>query len=115
MKGVMRFGNRGKPRPRYIGPFEILDRVGTLANRVALPPNLAGVHNVFNVSMLRKYIENISHALSYESLQLAPDISYEEMHVQILDRHERRLRNKVTKQIFDTRSGKETGDNLGDF
>ncbi|XP_075477138.1 uncharacterized protein LOC142518278 [Primulina tabacum] len=99
MKGVMRFGKRGKLSPRFIGPFEILDRVGTLAYRVALPPNLAGVHNVFHVSMLRKYIANSSHVLSFEPLQLAPDMSYEERPIQILDRQERRLRNKVTKLV----------------
>ncbi|XP_073317723.1 uncharacterized protein [Primulina huaijiensis] len=99
MKGVMRFGKRGKLSPRFIGPLEILDRVGTLAYRVALPPNLAGVHNVFHVSMLRKYLANPSHVLSYEPLQVAPDLSYEEKPVQILDRQERRLRNKVMKLV----------------
>ncbi|XP_073139055.1 uncharacterized protein [Henckelia pumila] len=54
MKGVMRFGRRGKLNPRYIGPFEILERIGTLAYRLALPPSLAKVHNVFHVSMLRR-------------------------------------------------------------
>ncbi|KZV53589.1 hypothetical protein F511_40970 [Dorcoceras hygrometricum] len=84
MKGVMRFGKKGKLSPRYIGPFEILERVGTLAYRVALPPHLSAVHNVFHVSTLRKYMSNPSHVLSYEPLRLAPDLSYEEKPVRIL-------------------------------
>ncbi|XP_073279555.1 uncharacterized protein [Primulina huaijiensis] len=54
MKNAMRFGKKVKFIPRFIGPFGILDKVGALAYRVALPPNLAGVHNVFHASMLRK-------------------------------------------------------------
>ena len=99
MKGVMRFGKKGKLSPRFIGPFEILERIGTLAYRVALPPALAGVHNVFHISMLRKYMSNPSHVLNYEPLQLTPNMSYEERPVQILARQERRLRNKVIPMV----------------
>ena len=55
MKGVMRFGKRGKLSPRYIGPFEVLKRVGEVAYELALPPGLSGVHPVFLVSMLKRY------------------------------------------------------------
>ena len=54
-RGVVKFGKRGKLSPRFIGPFEILERIGTVAYRLALPPNMIGVHEVFHVSMLRKY------------------------------------------------------------
>ena len=54
-KGVVRFGKRGKLSPRFIGHFEILKRVGTVAYWLALPPSVSGVHEVFHVSMLRKY------------------------------------------------------------
>jgi len=54
MKGVMRFGRKGKLSPRFIGPFEILDRVGEMAYRLAFPPSLSAMHPVFHVSMLRR-------------------------------------------------------------
>ncbi|XP_073030699.1 uncharacterized protein [Primulina eburnea] len=95
MKSVMRFGKKGKLSPRSIRPFEILERVGTLGYRVALSPNLAGVHNVFHTAMLRKYMSNPSHVLNYEPLQLTPHLSFEEKSTQILNRQEKRLRNKV--------------------
>ena len=58
MKGIMRFGKKGKLSPRYVGPFEILDKVGDVAYRLALSPSLSNVHNVFHVSMLARYIPN---------------------------------------------------------
>ena len=63
MKGVMRFGKKGKLATRYIGSFEILERVDMVACRLALAPNLSQVHPVFYVSMLRKYISDPSHVL----------------------------------------------------
>ncbi len=55
MKGVMRFGKKGKLNPRYIGPFEIVERIGEVAYELALPPGLSGVHPVFHILMLKKY------------------------------------------------------------
>ncbi|XP_073045894.1 uncharacterized protein [Primulina eburnea] len=95
----MRFGKKNKLIPRYVGPFEILERVETLAYRVALPSNLAGVHNVFHISMLRKYMSNPWHVLNYEPLQLTLHLSFEERPTQILDRQERRLKNKVIHMV----------------
>ena len=62
-KGVVRFGKRGKLASRYIGPFEVLERVDTVAYRLALPPSLSGVHEVFHVSMLRKYTPDPTHVV----------------------------------------------------
>ncbi|XP_073121692.1 uncharacterized protein [Henckelia pumila] len=87
----MRFEKKGKLAPRFIGPFEILDRLGAFAYRVALPPNLDGVHNFYHFSMLRKYISNPSHVLSMEPIQLSPRMTYEERPIRILDIQERRL------------------------
>jgi hypothetical protein len=70
MKGFTRFGKKGKLNPRYIRPFEILERVSPMAYRLALPPRLANIHDVFHVSMLRKYILDPSHIICYEPLQL---------------------------------------------
>ena len=95
MRGVKRFGKKGKLSPRFVGPFEILERVGQVAYMLALPPALAGVHNVFHVSMLRKYISDESHILSYGDLVLDLDLSYEEQPVQVLDRKDKVLRNKT--------------------
>ncbi|KAM6586669.1 hypothetical protein CsatA_009274 [Cannabis sativa] len=92
---VKRFGKRGKLSPRYVGPFQILDRVGSVAYRIALPPSLSGVHNVFHVSQLRKYVSDPSHILSYETLGLQEDLSYNERPVKILDQKDRILRNKT--------------------
>ncbi|KAL5543351.1 hypothetical protein UlMin_007135 [Ulmus minor] len=95
MKGVMRFGKRGKLSPRYIGPFEILERVGKVAYRLALPPDLSSVHNVFHVSMLKKYVPDPTHVLEHEPIEVHEDLTYEEQPVQVLDRKEKKLRNKA--------------------
>ena len=63
--GVVGFGKRGKLSPRFIGPFEILERVGTFAYRLALPPSMSGVHEVFHVSMLRKYTPDPAHVVDW--------------------------------------------------
>ena len=84
-KGIFRFSKKGKLSPRYIGPFEILDRVGATAYRLELPANLSRLHNVFHVSMLRKYLPDPSHVLSSEPVDLREDLSYIEEPVRILD------------------------------
>ncbi|KAL5566168.1 hypothetical protein UlMin_029332 [Ulmus minor] len=93
-KGTIRFGKRGKLNPRYIGPYEILERVGKAAYRLALPPNLATVHNVFHVSMLKKYVPDKSHVLEQEPIEIQEDLSLQEKPVQILDFKVKTLRNK---------------------
>ncbi|XP_073121373.1 uncharacterized protein [Henckelia pumila] len=82
-----------------VAPMKCVMRIGALAYRVALPPSLDGVHNVFHVSMLRKYISNPSHVLSYEPLQLSPHMTYEERPDRILGRQERRLHNKSIPMV----------------
>ncbi|XP_060973870.1 uncharacterized protein LOC133039087 [Cannabis sativa] len=99
MKGIRRFGKKGKLSPRFIGPFEILEKVGQVAYRLALPPSLSAVHNVFHVSMLRKYVSDAMHVMSYEMLELQPDLSYDEQPVQILDRKEKVLRTKTISLV----------------
>ncbi|KAK6131132.1 hypothetical protein DH2020_035131 [Rehmannia glutinosa] len=94
MKGVMRFGKKEKLSPRYFGPFHITERIGDAAYRLDLPASMAQVHNVFHVSMLRKYISNQSHILKQEPIELKADLSYEEIPVEILLREVDKLRNK---------------------
>ncbi|RVW12115.1 V-type proton ATPase subunit G2 [Vitis vinifera] len=99
MKSVMRFGRKGKLSPRFVGPFEILERVGTLAYKVALPPSLSKVHNVFHVSTLRKYIYDPSHVVELEPIQIFEDLTYEEVPVQIVDVMDKVLRHAVVKLV----------------
>ena len=94
-KGVLRFGRRGELRPRYMGPYEIIARVGPIAYRLDLPPELSKVHNVFHVSMLRKYIPDPSHVLIDQLVELKDNLTYKEQLMQIVDRREQILRNKV--------------------
>ena len=92
-KGVVRFEKRGKLNPRYIGPFEIVDGIGPVAYRLDLPEEFSRVHNVFHISMLRKYIPDSSHVLETPEIELRDDLSYEEQPVQILGREEKEICN----------------------
>ncbi|KAL4347857.1 hypothetical protein GQ457_17G010820 [Hibiscus cannabinus] len=93
-KKVLRFGKKGKLNPRYIGPFEVLEKVGLVAYRLALPPEFDKIQKIFHVSMLRKYRSDPSYVLEPEKVELNPDLTYEEEPVMILDREVKRLRNK---------------------
>ncbi|KAI5334329.1 hypothetical protein L3X38_024462 [Prunus dulcis] len=84
-KGVVRFGKMGELSPRYIGPYEILEHVGLVAYRLALPSDLSRLHDVFHFSMLCKYISDPSHLLEEQPIELEDDSSYVEQPVQIFD------------------------------
>jgi ribosomal protein L21E len=88
LKGVMRFGKKGKLSPRFVGPFEIKEVVGPVAYKVELPPTLSGVHYVFHVSTSRKHVHDPRHIVDFEPLQVQDDLKYEELPVQILDHNE---------------------------
>ncbi|KAL0539906.1 hypothetical protein IC582_024127 [Cucumis melo] len=94
MRGVLRFERRGKLSPRFVGPFEILERIGPVAYRLALPPSLSTVHDVFHVSMLRKYVPDPSHVVDHEPLEIDENLSYTEQPVEVLAREVKTLRNK---------------------
>ncbi|GJY69296.1 putative nucleotidyltransferase, ribonuclease H [Tanacetum coccineum] len=94
-RGVRRFGIKGKLSPRFIGPFEILERVGEVSYRLALPPQLSHVHNVFHVSLLRGYKYHHLHVVSYPFGQIREDLSYTEEPESILDRQVRVMRKKT--------------------
>ncbi|XP_073154060.1 uncharacterized protein [Henckelia pumila] len=73
---VMRFGLKVKLSPRFIGPFEILEKVGDVAYRLELPQDLSNIHNVFHVSLLRQYVADKMHILQPTEVQLEHDLSY---------------------------------------
>ena len=98
-KGIVRFGKRGKLNPRFIRPFEILERVGLVAYRLALSSDLKFVHNVFHVSMLRKCMSDTSKIIVPEPLQIQEDLTYVEHPVEVLDRKERVLRTKTIPMV----------------
>ena len=77
-KGVLRFGRRGKLSPRFIRLYEIFCKVGPIAYKLKLPPELSRIHDTFHVSMLRKYIPNPSHVLREQPVQLKENLIYEE-------------------------------------
>ena len=77
-RGVVRFGKWGKLSLRYIGPLEILERVDTVAYRLALPLRLSGVHEVFHVSMLRKYTPDLAHIVDWGEHIIDIDGTFEE-------------------------------------
>ena len=98
-KGVTRFGKQSKLNPRYVGPFEILEKIGNLAYRVALPPALSAIHNVFHVSMLRKYVSDSIHILVGENLPIQEHLNYEERPIKILDYKVKKLRSREIEYV----------------
>ncbi|CAN6446957.1 unnamed protein product [Victoria cruziana] len=98
-KGIFRFGEKRKLSPRYIGPFEILERIGHVAYRLALPPQLSHVHNVFHVSLLRKCIPDPSRQISHSDLHVDERLSYPELPIRVIEEQVRRLRNKQIPMV----------------
>ncbi|KAL6191531.1 hypothetical protein ACLB2K_037921 [Fragaria x ananassa] len=109
-KGVVRFGKKGKLAPRYVGTFEILERVGDLAYRLALPPVMSRVYNVFHVSLFRKYIPNASHVIDYGTIKMNADATFVVKPVRILDRSTKRLRRKEVDLVKVCWSHHDEGD-----
>src|SRR5687767_6276705 len=99
MKGVIRFGKKGKLSPRYIGPYRILKRIGSVAYEIELPNDLARVQPVFHVSMLRKFVGDVNTIVPLEDVTIEDDLTYEEVPVEILDRQVKRLRNKEIASV----------------
>ncbi|WMV58770.1 hypothetical protein MTR67_052155 [Solanum verrucosum] len=93
-KKIMRFGQKGKLSPRFIGPYKILERVGPVAYKLASPPELDKIHNVYHVSMLRRYRFDPSHILPVESIEVNPDLTYNEEPILIQAREVKQLRKK---------------------
>ena len=98
-RGVVRFRKHGKLLPRFIGPFEILERVGTVAYRLALPPSMSGVHEVFHVSMLRRYTPDPAHVVDWGEIEVDIDGTFEEGPVCIMDNRDQVFQCKTVRIV----------------
>ena len=92
---MLQFRKKEKLSPRYMGPYEIVERIGEVVYRLRLPPELAKIHDVFHISVLRKYMADPLHVLRDQPVELKEDLNYEERPVQIVDRKDQVLWNKV--------------------
>ena len=98
-RGVVRFGKRGELSPRFIWPFEILERICIIACRLALPPSMSSVHEVFHVFMLRKYTPDPSHVVDWGQIEVDTDGTFEEGPVCILDSRDQILQRKTVRLV----------------
>jgi hypothetical protein len=99
MKGVRRFGIKGKLAPRYIDPYSIIDKYGPTSYQVELPAKLSRVHNVFHVSQLKRCLKPLTDVVIKDTIPLEPDLTYKAHPIKVLDQQDRATRNKTT-QIY---------------
>jgi hypothetical protein len=97
MKGMKRFGVKGKLSPCYIRPFPILEKCGTMAYKLDLPPSLAGVHDIFDMSQLKKCLKAPVDVVLREVTPLEADLLYPEHPIKVLDQKDRATRRKTIK------------------
>jgi hypothetical protein len=95
MKGVRRFGIKGRLAPRYIGPYSIIDKYGPLSYQVELPSKLSGVHNMFHVSQLKICLKPPTDVVIEYTIPLEPDLTYKAYPAKILEQQDRVNRNKT--------------------
>ena len=98
-RGVVKFGKRGKLSLRFIGPFEILERIDIVEYRLALSPSMTGVHEVFHVSMLRKNTPDPAHMVDWGQIEVDTDGTFEEGPVYIVDSRYQVLRCKAVRLV----------------
>ena len=91
-KGITRFGKKGKLAPRYVGPFKILERIGSAAYRLELPTELSKVHDVFHISNLKKCLYDESLAMPLDEIRVADKLTFTEEPVEISDRIIKKLK-----------------------
>ena len=96
---MVRFGKRGKLSLRFIGLFEILEMVGTVAYRLALPPIMSSVHEVFHVSKLWKYTPDPAHVVDWGQIEVDTEGNFEEGPMCILDSRDQVLRRKTVRLV----------------
>ena len=98
-RGVVRFDKRWKLSSRFIRPFEILERIDTIAYRLELPPNTSSVHQVFHVSMLWKYTPDPAHVVDWGQIEVDTDGTFEEGSVCILNSRNQVLLHKTVRLV----------------
>ncbi|GJR14582.1 putative reverse transcriptase domain-containing protein [Tanacetum coccineum] len=91
-KGVVRFGKRGKLNPRYVGPFKVLEKIGSVAYKLELPQELSRVHNTFHVSNLKKCYSDEPLVVPLEGLHIDDKLQFVEEPVEIMEREIKRLK-----------------------
>ena len=96
---MVRFYKREKLSPRFIGPFEILERVCTVAYRLALSPSMSGVHELFHVSMLRRYTPDPADVVDWGEIEVDTDETFEEGPVCIINSRDQVLRRKTVRLV----------------
>ncbi|XP_070025600.1 uncharacterized protein [Nicotiana sylvestris] len=99
MKGIMRFGKKGKLSPRYFRPYKIIQRIGQVVYKLEQPPEMSLVQPVFHVSMLKKVVGDPSTIVPVETIEVNEELSYEEVLITILDRQVQKLRNKEIASV----------------
>jgi hypothetical protein len=97
MKGVRRFGIKGKLPPHYIGLYPIIDKYGPMSYQVELPVKLLGLQNVFHVSQLKRFLKPLADVVIEDTISLEPDLTYKTYPTQILDQQDRVTSNKTTQ------------------
>ena len=98
-RGVVKFGKRGKLSPRFVGPLEILERVGTVTCRLALSPSMSGVHEVFHVSIPRRYTLDPAHVADWGEIEVDTDGTFEEGPMCIMYSRDQVLQRKTVRLV----------------
>nr|GFC37126.1 putative reverse transcriptase domain-containing protein [Tanacetum cinerariifolium] len=109
-KGVVRFGNRSKLSPRYVGPFEIVERIGPVAYRLHLPQELVGVHDTFHVSNLKKCLADVNLHIPLDEVKVDDKLHFVEEPIEILDHGVKKLKRRwipIVKVRWNSRRGPE--------
>jgi len=108
--GVGRALKSRKLTPKFISPYQILKRIGSVAYQIALPPNLSKLHNVFHVSQLHKYIHDLLHVIEPDIVQIRENLTYDILPVRIGDRRIKQLQEKNITLVKVLWSEQDDGD-----
>ena len=109
-KGVVRFGKKGKSVPRYVGPFEIIERIGSVAYRLKLLQELSSVHDTFHVSNLKKCLADETLHVPLDEIQIDDKLYFVEEPVEIVDREVEKLKRSkipIVKVRWNSKRGPE--------